>query len=56
LGFIQQQQNCFNETQPYDPAPLVAVAALFAVIAMPAVFWPARQASQLDPVVTLWHE
>jgi putative ABC transport system permease protein len=44
------------ETKPYDPATLTAVAALFVVVAMAAVYWPARQASRLDPVVTLRHE
>jgi putative ABC transport system permease protein len=44
------------DTKPYDPATLLAVAALFAAIAMAAVYGPARQAARLDPVVTLRHE
>jgi ABC-type antimicrobial peptide transport system permease subunit len=48
--------NLLYETKPYDPATLLAVAALFAVIAMAAVYGPARRAARLDPVVTLRHE
>lgn len=31
-------------------------AGLFAVVAMGAVYWPARQAARLDPVVMLPHD
>ena len=49
-------RNLLYETKPYDPATMGASAALFAIIALAAVYWPARQASRLDPVVTLRHE
>jgi putative ABC transport system permease protein len=49
-------RNLLYETKPYDPATMAAAAALFAIIALAAVYWPARQASRLDPVVTLRHE
>lgn len=44
------------QTQAYDPVTLAAVAGLFAVVAMGAVYWPARQAARLDPVVMLPHD
>jgi ABC-type antimicrobial peptide transport system permease subunit len=49
-------RNLLYETKPYDPATMGASAAVFAIIALAAVYWPARQASRLDPVVTLRHE
>jgi ABC-type lipoprotein release transport system permease subunit len=39
--------------QPSDPFTLAAAAALLAVIAAGASFFPARQAASVDPLVAL---
>ncbi|HEX6495265.1 MAG TPA: FtsX-like permease family protein, partial [Acidobacteriaceae bacterium] len=41
---------------PYDPLSFLAVAALLAIVALAAIFIPARTATQLDPVTALRYE
>jgi len=41
---------------PYDPATLLAVAALLAAVALVATLTPANRAARVDPVVALRHE
>ncbi len=41
---------------PYDPLSFLAVAALLAIVALAAIFIPARTAMQLDPVTALRYE
>jgi predicted permease len=41
---------------PYDPATLLAVAALLAGVALAATLLPARRAARVDPIVALRHE
>jgi ABC-type lipoprotein release transport system permease subunit len=39
-----------------DPMSYTSVAALLAVVALAATWWPARRAARLDPAVTLRNE
>jgi ABC-type antimicrobial peptide transport system permease subunit len=39
--------------QPLDPTTFAGVGAAFAAIALFASFWPARRASNVDPVIAL---
>ena len=41
------------EVSPTDPVTLVSVAALLALSALFACFWPARRATRVDPMITL---
>jgi hypothetical protein len=49
-------RNLLYEIRPHDPLTLAIVAVPFSLIAMAACYLPARQASRLDPVITLRHE
>ena len=44
------------EVQPADPVPLMAVALLFAAVAMLACYIPARRATKIEPMVALRYE
>jgi predicted permease len=41
---------------PTDPVTLTGIASVLIVVSFAACFWPARRATQLDPVVALRHE
>lgn len=41
---------------PHDPATLVAVVAVMAVAGLAASYFPARRATQIDPIVALRYE
>jgi ABC-type antimicrobial peptide transport system permease subunit len=43
-------------TSPRDPATMVAISALLALVAMCACFIPARRAVRLNPVAALRHQ
>jgi predicted permease len=43
-------------TSPQDPLAFGVVSALLILVALAASVWPARRASQVDPVVALRHE
>jgi putative ABC transport system permease protein len=42
--------------QPYDPLVFVSVPLLLGAVALAAVWWPARRASQVDPITALRYE
>src|SRR5439155_7730042 len=44
------------EVQPADPVTLMAVALLFAAVAMLACYIPARRATKIEPMVALRYE
>jgi ABC-type antimicrobial peptide transport system permease subunit len=41
------------QIEPTDPATFVGVALLLGTVALLASYWPARRASQVDPLVAL---
>jgi putative ABC transport system permease protein len=49
-------RNLLYETSAHDPLTLVIVSGIFGLIAMAACYLPARQASRIDPVITLRQE
>ena len=45
-----------RDVSPYDPATFCIVAALMAIVSLPAAWIPARRAVRIDPALTLRHE
>jgi predicted permease len=56
LGAGQLLRSQLLGVSPYDPATLLAVAALLAGVALAATLLPARKAARVDPIVALRHE
>jgi putative ABC transport system permease protein len=44
------------EVKPGDPATLAAVSAILALAALAAIWFPARRATRVDPVIALRHD
>jgi putative ABC transport system permease protein len=45
-----------QNVKPNDPLTFVAVAVLFALVALAACYFPARRASRVDPIIALRYE
>ena len=56
LGTGRLLQGILVGTGPSDPVTLISISLLLATVAMMACFWPARRATQLDPVKALRYE
>ncbi len=56
VGKIFESSNLLIQTSGRDPATIATIALLLGTVALTACLWPARRATQLDPVVALRHE
>ncbi|HTM50621.1 MAG TPA: ABC transporter permease [Bryobacteraceae bacterium] len=56
MGGARLIQSLLFETSPTDPVTFAAAAAILAMSALLAAFWPARRAWRLDPAQSLRHE
>jgi ABC-type antimicrobial peptide transport system permease subunit len=56
LGLTRFMAEMLYNVRPNDPATIVGVAALLAVVALVACYLPARRAIHTDPIVALRHE
>ncbi len=44
------------QMSPADPITLISIVAMLVLVSAAACYWPARRATQLDPVVALRNE
>jgi predicted permease len=56
LGLTRFMSEMLYNVRPNDPATIVGVAALLAVVALIACYLPARRAIHTDPIIALRHE
>jgi predicted permease len=49
-------QSVLAQTSGRDPLTIAAIAVLMSVVSLAACFWPARRATQLDPIAALRNE
>ncbi|HUE44177.1 MAG TPA: FtsX-like permease family protein, partial [Candidatus Sulfotelmatobacter sp.] len=56
LGLTRFLSEMLYNVHPNDPATIVVVAMLLAVVALAACYLPARRAIQTDPIIALRHE
>jgi putative ABC transport system permease protein len=53
FGVGRLLRSLLAQTSATDPLTLVAIAAVFVVASLAACFWPARRATQVDPISAL---
>ena len=53
VGKIFESTDLLIRTNGRDPITIVSIAGLLAIVALSASLWPARRATQLDPLVAL---
>ena len=56
VGKIFESTDLLIQTSGRDPVTIASIAALLAIVALAACLWPARRATQLDPLVALRRE
>jgi putative ABC transport system permease protein len=56
VGRIFESTELLVQTTGRDPLIITLIAAILAVVALAASVWPARAATQIDPLVALRHE
>ena len=56
VGKIFESSDLLIQTNGRDPATIVSIAALLAIVALAASLWPARRATRLDPLIALRRE
>ena len=56
FAFTRVLSSLLFAVRAHDPATFLAVAAVFAAVARPASFLPARRAASVDPVIALRYE
>jgi ABC-type antimicrobial peptide transport system permease subunit len=56
LGLTRFMSEMLYNVRPNDPATIVGVAALLAIVALAACYLPARRAIHTDPIIALRHE
>jgi putative ABC transport system permease protein len=56
FGVGKLLQSLLVQTSGRDPLTLASIAAVMVVVSLAACFWPARQATRLDPVNALRYE
>jgi putative ABC transport system permease protein len=56
FGVGRLLRSLLAQTSATDPLTLVAIAAVFVVASLAACFWPARRATEVDPISALRYE
>jgi putative ABC transport system permease protein len=56
VGKIFESADLLIQTSAQDPITIGSIAALLALVSLAACIWPARKATELDPLVALRHE
>jgi predicted permease len=56
VGKIFESADLLIQTSAQDPITIGSIASLLAVVSLAACIWPARKATELDPVVALRHD